>query len=119
MAEISPMRLSWWTNLDYWSVQGPAWAEAEANKDSDVGKWFSWGATDEDVCFGNNPGGAQGSWGADGEFQGVESALASWGSEAYANYLVDAMANSWTKNLGIDGYCIDCIGCYEAQVMEW
>ena len=38
--------------------------------------------------------------------------MSSFGSPAYADYLVDAMAESWTKNLGIDGYCTDCSGNY-------
>ena len=29
------------------------------------------------------------------------------GSKSYADYMVDAMANSWSANLGIDGYCED------------
>ena len=32
-----------WTNPAYWSVQGPVWAQAAADKHADVGKWFSWG----------------------------------------------------------------------------
>ena len=40
--------------------------------------------------------------------QGVQSALASVGSRAYADYMVDAMANTWTGALGIDGYTEDC-----------
>ena len=40
---IRPMRLMWWTNPAYWSVQGPVWAQAVANRHSDVGSWFSWG----------------------------------------------------------------------------
>ena len=36
LAEIKPMRLMWWTNPDYWSVQGQVWAQAAANKNSDV-----------------------------------------------------------------------------------
>lgn len=38
--------------------------------------------------------------------------MSSFGSPEYADYLVDAMAESWTKNLGIDGYCTDCSGDY-------
>jgi hypothetical protein len=95
------------------SVQGPAWAQATADHGSDVGKWFSWGVSASDKCWGYNPDGAQGSWGSSGSFSGVESGLASWGSESYATYLSDALANSWTRNLGIDAYCVDCIGCYD------
>ena len=40
-------------------------------------------------------------------FSGIPSAMASFGSAGYADYMVDAMANSWTRNLGIDGYCDD------------
>ena len=40
-------------------------------------------------------------------FTGIPSAMASFGSPGYADYMVDAMANSWTRNLGIDGYCED------------
>merc|ERR1719229_1179992 len=112
LQDIKPMRLMWWTNMCYWSVQGQVWAQADADKHSDVGKWFTWNATDADQCWGQNPDGAQGSWGSDGSWKGYKSALASWGSDSYVEYLSDAMANSWTKNLGIDGYCIDCIGCY-------
>ena len=50
--------------------------------------------------------------GSSGPFKGATSALASFGSEEYADYLVDAMSNSWTKNLGIEGYCGDCSGNY-------
>ena len=113
VAELRPMRFMWWTNMDYWSTQGPVWAQAAAAPRSDVGAWFSWNASDADECWGHNPDGAQGSWGSDNSFEGEMSALASWGSAAYAEYLVDAMANSWTRNLGVDGYCIDCIGCYQ------
>ena len=113
LAELKPMRLSWWANLDYWSVQGPVWAQAKAAPKSPVGEFFSWNATAEDECWGPNPDGAQGSWGSDGQGKGWDSALASWGSTAYADYLVDALANSWTTKLGIDSYCIDCLTCYQ------
>ena len=112
--ELKPMRLSWWTNPTYWSTQGSVWATAAGDPLSDVGRWFSWNATKSDECWGNNPMSsdgvvpAQGSWGSTGAFSGVESAMASFGSETYAKYTVDAMANSWTKNLGIDGYTVDC-----------
>ena len=43
---IRPMRLMWWTNPSYWSVQGEAWAQASRDKTSDVGRWFSWGPED-------------------------------------------------------------------------
>ena len=39
----SPTILLRWTNPAYWSVQGPVWAQAAADKHADVGKWFSWG----------------------------------------------------------------------------
>ena len=107
VAELRPMRFMWWTNRDYWSTQGPVWAQAAAAPRSDVGAWFSWNASDADECWGHNPDGAQGSWGSDNSFEGEMSALASWGSAAYAEYPVDAMANSRTRNLGVDGYCID------------
>ena len=106
--EIKPVRLMWWTNPSYWSVQGQVWAEATANKDSDVGKWFSWGpesCAGIPPCMGRNVvvpsvGCAQGSWASESGYSGVKSALASFGSESYARYMVDAMANSWTRNLG-------------------
>merc|ERR1719199_1698579 len=107
------MRFMWWANLNYWSVQGQVWAQALADNNSDVGKWFSWGATSADQCWGSNPEGAQGSWGSDGKWEGWQSALASWGSDSYADYLVDALANSWARNLGVDGFTNDCITCYE------
>ena len=67
------------------------------------------------MCNGNNPcvagvGCAQGSWGSEGAFKGVRSALASFGSPEYASYLSDAMANSWARSLGVDGFCTDCSG---------
>ena len=109
--EIRPMRLMWWTNPTYWSVQGPVWAQATADKTSDVGQWFSWGPESCEgippCCGANvvvpNVGCAQGSWGSESGFSGVKSAMASFGSAAYADYMVDSMANSWTANLGIDG----------------
>jgi hypothetical protein len=113
MEELRPMRFMWWANLNYWSVQGQVWAQALADKKSDVGKWFSWGVTSADQCWGSNPEGAQGSWGSDGKWAGFQSALASWGTDTYADYLVDALANSWMGNLGLDGFTNDCITCYE------
>jgi hypothetical protein len=133
VAELRPMRLQWWWNPAYWSTQGQVWQEAASDPSSDVGRFFSWNKTIDNrtcdgntpgpagldcpptVCNGNNPcvkgiGCAQGSWGSTGAFSGVDSALASFGSAEYAAYLVDAMANSWTRNLGIDGYCTDCSG---------
>ena len=106
----------WWANFDYWSVQGPVWALAKLDKTSDVGRWFSWGPANCSgipACYGDpipvgKVGCAQGSWGSEGGGQGIPSVLASFGSPAYAEYLADAMANSWTRNLGIDGYTIDC-----------
>lgn len=117
VAAIRPMRLMWWMNPTYWSVQGEVWAQAKAAKFSDVGQFFSWNATEQDRCFGSNPDGgdgvrAQGSWGSEGIGQGFDSALASFGSESYADYMVDALANSWTRNLGIEGYTIDCSANY-------
>eukprot|EP01051_Picozoa_sp_SAG22_P000016 SAG22_NODE_1_length_62449_cov_158.689270_16_plen_461_part_00 len=130
LAEIKPMRLMWWWNPVYWSTQGPVWrTEAAKDPTGDVGRWFSWNVTDNEVCDGFNPcaspesctetnetcsgpGCAQGSWGSDGAFTGIKSAMSSFGSPEYASYLADAMANSWTKNLGIDGYCTDCSGEY-------
>ena len=107
----------------YWSVQGQVWAEAKADKTSDVGKWFSWGPEScEGVapCDGSNVkvpgvGCAQGSWGSEGAFKGVRSALASFGSPEYSSYLSDAMANSWARSLGVDGFCTDCSGSYAAK----
>ena len=123
------MRLMYWWNPVYWSVQGDVWKQAAAEPASRVGRFFTWNATAEDVCDGYNPcaspstcvetaktctgvGCAQGSWGSDGAFKGVKSAITSFGSPEYASYLSDAMANSWTKNLGFDGYCTDCGGDY-------
>jgi hypothetical protein len=122
----------WW-NPVYWSVQGPVWKAAAKDPLSDEGRFFSWNATDDDVCDGFNPcrspefceetnetchgvGCAQGSWQSNGAFTGVKSAMSSFGSPAYADYLVGAMADSWTKNLGIDGYCTDCSGDYNPTV---
>eukprot|EP00936_MAST-01D_sp_MAST-1D-sp1_P002167 g2167.t1 len=116
--EIKPMRLGWWWNPAYWSVQGKVWAQAAQNPGSDVGSWFSWHANESDGCYGACPctqtpfGCAQGSWGSEGAFQGVDSALASFGSDEYAHYLVESLADSWTRNLGIDHFCTDCSGDY-------
>lgn len=46
---------------------------------------------------------AQGSWGSLGKGKGIQSALASVGSREYADYIANAMINTWTGNLGIDG----------------
>jgi len=114
--ELKPMRLMWWMNPTYVSVQGQIWAQAKADKLSAVGQFFTWNVTDADGCWGFNPAGggvkAQGSWGGDGAFAGVESAMATFGSPSFADYLVDAFANSWTRNLGIDGYTIDVSANY-------
>jgi len=110
--DLKPMRLMWWTNMDYWSVQGPVWNTALHNSNSKEHSFFSWGASGSDECWGHNPNGAQGSWGSSGSWSGYESALASWGSQNYANYLIDALANSWVKNLGVEGFTIDCVTCY-------
>ena len=124
------MRLMVWWNVDYWSVQGEVWQQAVADQTSDVGRWFSYGPTAASVpkCDGNpvrfTSGStgkevwAQGSWGSEGEYSGNQSALASFGSPTYAAYLADAMANSWTKNLGIDGYTIDCSANYDQCMMQ-
>ena len=120
--------------LRSWSTQGQVWAEAKADSHSFVGRFFSWNHTIDNrtcdgndpkdssncpptVCNGNNPcvagvGCAQGSWGSEGAFKGVRSALASFGSPEYASYLSDAMANSWARSLGVDGFCTDCSGSY-------
>lgn len=108
LKRIKPMRLMWWTNPAYWSVQGQVWAQASADKNSNVGKWFSWGPEDCSgvmqcsypkiaPCNSQNPvvpgqGCAQGSWGSISACQGVRSALASFGSRTYADYVVDAYA---------------------------
>ena len=118
LEEIQPMRLGWWWNPAYWSVQGAAWAQAAAHPTSDVGRWFSWHANKSDGCYGSCPctqtpsGCAQGSWGSEGAFQGIDSALASFGSAEYAQYLTGALADSWARNLGIDWFCTDCSGDY-------
>ena len=122
--ELRPLRLMWWVNPTYWSTQGPVWAQATANKHSDVGSWFSWGPESCDgvtACSGANVvvpsvGCAQGSWGSESGFSGIKSAMASFGSTPYANYLVDAMANSWTRNLGIDGYTEDVSANYPCMM---
>jgi hypothetical protein len=116
--KLKPMRLMWWANVNYWSVQGQAWKQAAADTSSDVGQWFSWNATAADQCDGTNPKSdsgveAQGSWGSNGAGKGIQSASASLCSDSYTKYMVDAMANSWTKNLGIDGYTIDCSANYQ------
>merc|ERR1719230_2463642 len=51
-------------------------------------------------------------------YSGVKSACASFGSPTYAEYLSDAMANSWSRNLGIDGYTIDCTASYDSCMMQ-
>ena len=119
----------WW-NVDYWSVQGEAWKQAVADQTSDVGRWFSYGPTKNSIrgCDGTNPcftSGttgkqmcAQGSWGSTGAGKGVQSALASFGSPTYAAYMADAMANSWTRALGIDGYTIDCSANYDGCMLQ-
>ena len=105
-------------------MQGPVWGEAVADPHSGVGRWFSWGrnASCEGVapgCPGRRVvvpgiGCAQGSWASEDGFSGEQSAMASFGSRTYADYLVDSYSNSWTGRLGIDGYCEDVsanIGC--------
>lgn len=37
----------------------------------------------------------------------IQSVNANAGHQAYQDYLVDALANSWCKNLGIDGFVVD------------
>lgn len=130
LAEIKPMRLMVWWNVDYWSVQGEVWKQAVADQTSDVGRFFSYGpnATSIKGCYGTNPcftsGStgehmcAQGSWGSTGQGSGVQSALSSFGSPTYAAYLADAMANTWTRNLGIDGYTIDCSANYDGCMLQ-
>ena len=125
---IKPMRLMVWWNVDYWSVQGDVWKQAVEDQSSDVGKWFSYGPNPKvvpgcdgrDVCFKSGSTGkqicAQGSWGSTGKQTGVKSGLASFGSPTYAPYLADAMANSWSRNLGIDGYTIDCSANYPCMM---
>ena len=110
--ELRPLRLMWWTNMAFWSTQGEVWREAAAAPQSDVGRFFSWNATPPQACrFGQNVDGAQGSY-RSAKTTGIPSALASWCSPTYADYLVDAMANSWTRNLGIQGYTLDCASRY-------
>jgi hypothetical protein len=123
-----------WRHCSYWSVQGQVWEQAVADRTSDVGRWFSWGPED---CAGIEPctgagqkgmpgrnvvvpgvGCAQGSWGSDGAGAGARSALASFGSGSYASYLADALANSWSANLGIDGYTIDCSAKYDSCMLQ-
>ena len=119
VAEIRPMRLMWWVNHVYWSVQGQVWAQA-TDRSSDVSSWFSWGPESCDgviPCMGRNVevpgvGCAQGSWASESSTTGIKSGLASFGSAAYSRYLIDSMANSWTRNLGIDGYCEDVSANY-------
>eukprot|EP01043_Picozoa_sp_COSAG02_P000275 COSAG02_NODE_5_length_66751_cov_63.939148_21_plen_479_part_00 len=146
LKEIKPMRLGWWWEPVVWSVQGPVWEAAAADPFSDVGQWFSWNATDRDICMGYNPcannltckvsskpgkngqgpdgispflhcagpGCAQGTWGSEGPWnkRSIKAALSSFGSPSFSSYLVDAMANSWTRNLGIDAYTFDVAGDY-------
>lgn len=126
LREVQPMRFMWWMNPVYWSVQGPVFAEAKLHRESDVSKWFSWAAEScagIPDCYGNpvvvpGVGCVQGSWASDGEGKGVQSALASFGSPQYAAYLSDAMANSWTRNLGISGYTIDCSANYNSCMLQ-
>ena len=127
LIDIKPMRLMWWNNPVYWSVQGQVWAEAKSDKNSNVGKFFSWGpesCVGIPGCDGSNVvvpgvGCAQGSWGSLGsnpKTEGIQSALASVGSKDYADYMVDAMTNTWTGNLGIDGYTEDCSCNYKCML---
>ena len=51
-------------------------------------------------------------------YKGVQSGLASFGSPTYAAYFADAMANSWSRNLGIDGYTIDCSANYDGCMLQ-
>ena len=44
---------------------------------------------------------AQGSWGSEGAGRGVQSALASFCSPTYKEYMADALGNSWA-NLSSD-----------------
>eukprot|EP00039_Didymoeca_costata_P024594 m.10789 g.10789 ORF g.10789 m.10789 type:complete len:592 (+) comp4319_c0_seq2:479-2254(+) len=116
LRKIEPVKLIWWINPTYWSVQGEVWATAIEDKASDVGRWFSWNATPADACDGINPCDgsvcAQGSWGSTGMKSGVKSAMASWGSPTYADYMVDSLANSWAANLGVIGFTVDCSANY-------
>ena len=66
----------WWANMDYWSVQGGVWKKALSDSSSTENKFFSWGAGNNDQCWGSNPSGAQGSWGSSGAWKGTQSALA-------------------------------------------
>ena len=148
---LSPPILLRWTNPAYWSVQGPVWAQAAADKTSDVGKWFSWGNWTPSEGCGEVPdcygapvrvpgvGCAQGSFRSESQTAGVQSALASFGSkeyasgrvwdraprtrsqqqptarssrDRYADYMVEAYAETWTKGLGIDGYTEDISANY-------
>jgi len=106
------MRLMWWMNPAYWSVQGSVFQQAISNPMSDVGKFFSRGANSSAQCWGHNPNGTQGSWGSEGAFKGVMSSLASFCSKSYADYMVDALSNTWTANLGFDAYTIDISANY-------
>ena len=103
LQKIKPMRLMWWNNPVYWSVQGSVWAEAKRDKRSAVGKFFSWGpqsCAGVAPCDGSNVvvpgvGCAQGSWGSQGsnpETEGVQSALASVGSKVRLRLLRDEAA---------------------------
>ena len=131
LQRIKPMRLMWWTNPTYWSTQGEVWAQASVDRHSDVGRWFSWGPEDCSgipdcpyagaKCPTMNPvvpgqGCAQGSWGSISACKGNKSALASFGSPGYIEYTVDAYANSWARNLGIDGFTEDCSGNYPCML---
>jgi hypothetical protein len=144
--DLKPLRFMWWTNLAYWSAQGPVFKQALADTQSGVGRFFSWTDTPSGLplCAGrysnssqaagfSNPCGkdshgaqrcAQGSWGsieasasADANFSAcachpgypgkcIPSALANLGHREYFDYLVDALANSWSRNLAMDGYFI-------------
>jgi hypothetical protein len=55
---------------------------------------------------------AQGSFRSESQTAGVQSALASFGSQEYADYMVEAYAETWTKGLGIDGYTEDISANY-------
>lgn len=104
-------------------MQGSVWKEAAANPSSGVGKWFSWGPKDckgVPSCEGTNvitdTACAQGSWMSESETKGIPSALASFGADSYFEYMVDALSNSWTKNLGIDGYTVDTDANYPCML---
>lgn len=166
LEEIRPVRLMWWSNFAYWSVQGEVAAQAIADPSSDVGRFFSYGpnASSFPVCPGKWLGNAsdptyhsygysnpcwldrktgrklcaQGSWGSvagscnrsgvsntsacfndklDGcskavmessdSGQCIPSLNANIAHQEYVDYLVDALANSWSRNLGIDGWIVD------------